>query len=599
MKLSIKSIYIISSIFVISSCGGGGGGGGGGGAVAAIAAVISSFTKSLNTSPIGGSVDIAWASTNSTSCTASGSWSGTKATSGTESVTISASGNSTFNLECTGAGGSSGVQSIAVEGYRVITGLAVDGYITNATIFIDKNDNFVLDSNENSTVSGTGGEFTLRYDNGNLISLGGSDLDSQNPLTNLLLINKLSGFTATKLVTPITTLTNFNSTTGANINSLLGIDSSIDTNTFDPVANKGDGGINDYLYEKGNQITTLAYALQNITNDLNTSSDTSEDYFKAIAEELDKEYASTSKKVDIENPTFITNVLENVVTAKSVTISADGKANTITALSSVLPLIQVKSSNDLTTSLIRFATGTMQLDIVKIANGSQPADMNSWYSSGGIVSYIATTQSIGQDGLSSDVSTQADSVSTAEDTAVSINVLSNDSYQTSLPLTLTASGQSSGSVSVANNLITYSPNANFNGSDTIQYTITQGAASSSSNISVTISSVNDSPVINSASSLNVNNATTSVGTISVSDVDGDTLTLTVGGTDAASFSLSSSNILTFNAAPDYETKNSYTITLSLSDGTVTVTKDITVLIIRPRVIGYEVVTSIDVIDTKE
>ena len=599
MKLSIKSIYIISSIFVISSCGGGGGGGGGGGAVAAIAAVISSFTKSLNTSPIGGSVDIAWASTNSTSCTASGSWSGTKATSGTESVTISTSGNSTFNLECTGAGGSSGVQSIAVEGYRVITGLAVDGYITNATIFIDKNDNFVLDSNENSTVSGTGGEFTLRYDNGNLISLGGSDLDSQNPLTNLLLINKLSGFTATKLVTPITTLTNFNSTTGANINSLLGIDSSIDKNTFDPVANKGDGGINDYLYEKGNQITTLAYALQNITNDLNTSSDTSEDYFKAIAEELDKEYASTSKKVDIENPTFITNVLENVVTAKSVTISADGKANTITALSSVLPLIQVKSSNDLTTSLIRFATGTMQLDIVKIANGSQPADMNSWYSSGGIVSYIATTQSIGQDGLSSDVSTQADSVSTAEDTAVSINVLSNDSYQTSLPLTLTASGQSSGSVSVANNLITYSPNANFNGSDTIQYTITQGAASSSSNISVTISSVNDSPVINSASSLNVNNATTSVGTISVSDVDGDTLTLTVGGTDAASFTLSSSNILTFNAAPDYETKNSYTITLSLSDGTVTVTKDITVLIIRPRVIGYEVVTSIDVIDTKE
>mgnify|MGYP000226912532 FL=1 len=241
----------------------------------------------------------------------------------------------------------------------------------------------------------------------------------------------------------------------------------------------------------------------------------------------------------------------------------------------------------------------MQLDIVKIANGSQPADMNSWYSSGGIVSYIATTQSIGQDGLSSDVSTQADSVSTAEDTAVSINVLSNDSYQTSLPLTLTASGQSSGSVSVANNLITYSPNANFNGSDTIQYTITQGAASSSSNISVTISSVNDSPVINSASSLNVNNATTSVGTISVSDVDGDTLTLTVGGTDAASFTLSSSNILTFNAAPDYETKNSYTITLSLSDGTVTVTKDITVSIIKSRVIGYEVVTSIDVIDTKE
>ena len=29
---------------------------------------------------------------------------------------------------------------------------------------------------------------------------------------------------------------------------------------FDPVANKGDGGIHDYLYEKGNQLTVLAFA---------------------------------------------------------------------------------------------------------------------------------------------------------------------------------------------------------------------------------------------------------------------------------------------------------------------------------------------------
>ena len=53
------------------------------------------------------------------------------------------------------------------------------------------------------------------------------------------------------------------------INSALGIDASIDVFTFDPVAEKGDGGISDYLYEKGNQLTVLAYALQNITNNLN------------------------------------------------------------------------------------------------------------------------------------------------------------------------------------------------------------------------------------------------------------------------------------------------------------------------------------------
>ena len=39
-----------------------------------------------------------------------------------------------------------------------------------------------------------------------------------------------------------------------------------------------------------------------------------------------------------------------------------------------------------------------------------------------------------------------------------------------------------------------------------------------------------------------------------------------------------SNVLTFKEAPDYETKSSYIITLSLTDGTETVTKDITIAI---------------------
>ena len=68
-------------------------------------------------------------------------------------------------------------------------------------------------------------------------------------------------------------------------------------------------------------------------------------------------------------------------------------------------------------------------------------------------------------------------------------------------------------------------------------------------------------------------------TVSVSDVDEDELTLTLGGTDADSFNLSDENVLTFKEAPDYETKTSYSITLSLTDGTETVTKEVTIAII--------------------
>jgi len=599
------NIFIISSVFLIASCGGGGGGGSA--AVAPLLAAISSFVSSISSSPINGTVDLTWSSSNATSCTASGGWIGSKATSGTESVTISTNGDNTFNLRCNGEGGNSGLSSLTIEGYKTISGVSVDGYISNASIFVDKNDNFTLDSDESDTTSGTNGDFTIRYDNGSLVSLGGTDLDTQNSLANLLLMNTLSGYTETLVVTPVTSVASFICTntsvacsgTGATINALLGIDSSIDINTLDPVASKGDGGINDYLYEKGNQITALAYALQNISNDLNTSSDTTQGYFKAIAEELDFEYSSTSKKIDIENPIFITNVLENVITANSLTIASDAKANTIAALSSVLPIIQVKSTNSLTASIIRFATGTMQSDLVKIANGTQPDNMNNWYSSDGIISYIATTQSITTEGLQPTIVSFQDEVSTVEDTSVSINPLANDSFQTSLPVVLTASGQTGGGISITNNIITYTPNANFNGSDAIQYTITQGSASSSSSISITISPVNDSPVINISSAINVSNGVSDVGTISTSDVDGDTLTLSLSGTDASSFTLSETNVLTFNEAPDYETKNSYSLTLSLTDGTVTVTKDITISIIRPRVIGYEVIKSIDVINTKE
>jgi hypothetical protein len=54
---------------------------------------------------VGQSATLTWSSTNATSCTASGSWSGAEAISGTLSVTPTASGTASYALACTGAGG--------------------------------------------------------------------------------------------------------------------------------------------------------------------------------------------------------------------------------------------------------------------------------------------------------------------------------------------------------------------------------------------------------------------------------------------------------------------------------------------------------------
>jgi len=71
-------------------------------------AVTSAPTVTLSASPTsiisGSSSTLTWSSTSATSCTASGAWTGTKTTSGTQSV--SPTTTSTYTLACTGTGGS-------------------------------------------------------------------------------------------------------------------------------------------------------------------------------------------------------------------------------------------------------------------------------------------------------------------------------------------------------------------------------------------------------------------------------------------------------------------------------------------------------------
>jgi len=574
IRTYLRHSFLFSSILILTSCGGGGGGAA---VIQALAAQISSFAASVSTSLVGGSVDITWASTNSSGCVASGSWAGTKSTSGSETVSISSTGTNSFTLTCNGEGGNA-VKIITVDGYRNISGISVDGYISGATIFIDQNDNQANDTDEDSTTSDSSGAFTIKHSNGILFSLGGQDLDTQVQLDGLLLASPVNGYSSSNyLITPVTTIATL--LPNENIYNVLGIDSSIDIFTVDPVTSKGDGSINDYLYEKGNQLTILALALLNISKNLNSADtgDTTSGSFSAISEEIKKSYDASSQKVDIESKAFMSNVIDNLMTSNNVTISDTNKTNTLNALSSVIPLISVKSSDDVTTALMRFGISTMQTDLVSIANGSADVDLISNYTIN-ILSYIATDQSVDKDALVSGILASNDVISLDEDTAVEINVLSNDSLDAAGTPIITVTAPANGTAIVGSGgVITYTPTADYNGTDSFSYTITQGTKSGSATVNITINSVNDSPVINAASTIAVNENSKAVGTISTSDVDtDDTLELTLGGTDASSFELSTTNVLSFITAPDFETKTSYSLTFSLTDGTLTATKDITI-----------------------
>jgi hypothetical protein len=81
-------------------------------------------TVTLSANPtsvvMNGSTTLKWNSTNATGCTASGDWSGSKPTSGSQTIN-SLTSNSSFNLSCNGAGGT------ANESVNVTVALSSDG----------------------------------------------------------------------------------------------------------------------------------------------------------------------------------------------------------------------------------------------------------------------------------------------------------------------------------------------------------------------------------------------------------------------------------------------------------------------------------------
>ena len=76
---------------------------------------------------------------------------------------------------------------------------------------------------------------------------------------------------------------------------------------------------------------------------------------------------------------------------------------------------------------------------------------------------------------------------------------------------------------------------------------------------------------NTAAGVNIGTA------VAATDADNDTLTYTLGGTDAASFNIgSTTGQLQTKASLDYETKRTYTVTITVSDGSLTDTITVTI-----------------------
>ena len=94
-------------------------------------------------------------------------------------------------------------------------------------------------------------------------------------------------------------------------------------------------------------------------------------------------------------------------------------------------------------------------------------------------------------------------------------------------------------------------------------------------------SSNNKPVFSSSSTFSVRENETSIGTVTATDADGDTVSYSISGTDASSVSIdSSTGTLSFISAPDYEAIQSYSVTALVSDGSDEASQNISITILN-------------------
>ncbi|WP_216595484.1 cadherin domain-containing protein [Myxosarcina sp. GI1] len=120
----------------------------------------------------------------------------------------------------------------------------------------------------------------------------------------------------------------------------------------------------------------------------------------------------------------------------------------------------------------------------------------------------------------------------------------------------------------------------------VEVTVSDGSASQTQNLLVTVSNANETPAIVSSDTVNLEENTTEVITVTADDPDGDSLNYSIsGGSDNSLFSIDSdTGVLSFNTAPDYEnpgdnnSDNVYEVEVTVSDDDLTKTQNLLITV---------------------
>jgi VCBS repeat-containing protein len=161
-------------------------------------------------------------------------------------------------------------------------------------------------------------------------------------------------------------------------------------------------------------------------------------------------------------------------------------------------------------------------------------------------------------------------VSIPEDTTTNLVLTATDVDSANLFFAILA-GPTNGTLSVLNTnsgAVTYIPATNYNGSDTLTFTVFDGSLYSTGSVTITVTPVNDAPVANNQSVTTAEDTAKSI-TLTATDVDGDTLTYSIvsGPTNGTISGFNATNgALTYLPSTNYNGADHFTFVAN--DGTV-------------------------------
>jgi VCBS repeat-containing protein len=406
-------------------------------------------------------------------------------------------------------------------------GQAIKGYLQGATIVADENANGLQDAGEVSDITDASGGFTLFGGSPQLIVFGGVDTSTGLPFRGQLLAP--AGYA---VITPLTTLVA--TLQGQEIASAdqkvlaeFGLPSHLDLSSFDPIATAQVGDATGAAVEVAaakvySTASLIGSGLAGVSGPLG---DGIQAGFSSIASAID---AGSLSLTDI---TAVSGLISSAAQAQNIPL-ASGAAGAIASIivASNIALDQAAQVNPSGQALLD-AVATIQLVIQGAAsnaieqaagNADTLAAVTEAFTGSNLSALIALAAS----DLAGEGQNQAPvafnlSTTTEEDTSVTINFAGADIDVDQLTYSI-VTAPTKGTVVLDGASFTYTPSANYNGSDAFTFKANDGNLDSiPATVAIAIDAVNDPAVITGAKTGSVieDGQLTATGQLTVADPD--------------------------------------------------------------------------------